>query len=86
MTSKLQTTGKYSHKQYRCCTCGHEHSVDTNHYGEVYSRCLSCGWKHPMESGRHECIEPLPEGWSRPEPWKMVRLGDICEIKGAKCQ
>lgn len=28
-----------------------------------------------------ECVEPLPEGWGRPEPWKIVKLGDIVEIR-----
>jgi hypothetical protein len=28
----------------------------------------------------HVCLDPLPEGMRRPEPWKMVRLGDVAKI------
>jgi hypothetical protein len=26
------------------------------------------------------CLEPMPEGFEVPPKWKMVRLGDICEV------
>jgi hypothetical protein len=53
----------------------------TNHYGEFYDFC-QCSWKSPMDPIKtFECLEPLPEGWARPEPWKKVRLGDVAEIK-----
>lgn len=79
---KLPTTGQYSHKKYRCLSCGHISVQGTNHYGQIYPRCTKCGWKHPMEAGQvHECLEPVPEGMGIPEPWKIVQLQDICEIK-----
>lgn len=82
MTEKKQpTTGPYSHKQYRCTSCGHVSSHGTNHWGEIYPRCSNCGWKHPMEMGQmHECLEPPPPGYGVPEPWKRVQLGDIAQI------
>ena len=77
----MPTTGKYTHKKYRCKSCGFESMIGTNHWGECYPRCKNCGWKRPMECGQvHECLEPMPEGYDKPEPWKMVKLGDICEI------
>lgn len=34
-----------------------------------------------MEMGqRHVCLEAVPEGMGVPEPWKMVKLGDIADI------
>ncbi len=77
----MKTTGKYSQKLYRCTKCEHESLIGTNHWGECYPRCKSCGWKYPLEMGQiHICLEPIPEGYDTPEPWKMVKLGDICEI------
>jgi hypothetical protein len=26
------------------------------------------------------CEEPLPEGWGKPEPWKMAKLGDVATV------
>ena len=79
---KKQITGMYSHKKYKCTSCGHVSLHGTNHYGEIYPKCRECGWKHPMEMGqRHICLEPIPVGWGTPAPWKMVKLGDICTIK-----
>lgn len=74
-------TGPVSHKLYKCKTCGDERSVATNHWGEFYERCPKCGWKHPMETQVFECQEPLPEGYEKPEPWKIVKLGEIAEIR-----
>lgn len=54
--------------------------VGTNHYGEIYSRCPSCSWKYPLECGRHVCLEPVPESIGVPEPWKIVKLGDVATI------
>jgi len=80
--SDKPTTSKYSVKKYKCTSCGHISNIGSNHWGQVYPRCKACGWKHPMEMGQvHECLEPVPEGMGVPEPWKMVRLGDIYEIK-----
>lgn len=40
-----------------------------------------------MEMGQaHECLEKLPKGWKRPENWKMVKLGDVAEIKIIKAK
>jgi DNA-directed RNA polymerase subunit RPC12/RpoP len=81
MPEQKPTTGKYSQKRYRCCDCGHEREVGTNHWGEIYGKCPACGWKQPMRmGGRHECLEPVPEGMGVPEPWIEVKLGDVCEI------
>ncbi len=79
----LQTTGAITAKRYKCVDCGHEHTASTNHYGEIYIRCTKCSWK-PGQGMRHECLEPLPEGWGRPEPWKLVKLGDVAEITTVK--
>ena len=79
------TTSKMSYKRYRCTACGHESEHQTNHYGQIYPRCTKCGWKRPMEMGQvHECLEPVPEGMGIPEPWTIVRLGDICDVKEVK--
>ena len=79
--NKMKITGKISSKRYRCSECGHESNHSTNHYGQFYDRCPSCSWKSPMSPIKvFECLEPLPEGWGKPEPWKMVKLGDIAEI------
>ena len=72
----MQTKGKMSTKEYECTNCGLIKRSSTNHYGEIYLHCKSCEELHP-----YKCNEPLPEGWGIPEPWKIVKLGDICEIK-----
>ena len=77
-----KTTSKYSVKKYKCTVCGHISDQGTNHYGQIYPRCKNCGWKRPMEMSQvHVCLEPVPEGMGVPEPWKTVKLGDICSIK-----
>lgn len=82
-----RTTGKVTYKLYRCAHCETEHKVSTNHFGEVYSRCPNpnCVSRRPVVNAthkppRHVCLEPLPEGWDRPTPWKIVRLGDIADV------
>lgn len=76
------TTGKVSSKLYRCTRCGHEEHHSTNHWGEIYPRCRNCSWKNPMDPMPvWECLEPMPEGYEKPAPWKKVKLGDICDIK-----
>ena len=38
-----------------------------------------------MEIGQvHECLEPVPEGHAKPEPWKQVKLGDVAEVISGK--
>jgi DNA-directed RNA polymerase subunit RPC12/RpoP len=81
----MKTIEKCCTKNYRCTECGHESKQDTNHYGEIYIRCSNCSWKSPMSPMQvHECLDPLPEGMGRPEPWKIVRLGDVAEIVQAR--
>lgn len=82
----MQTTSKVSSKLYRCTHCEQEHAVTTNHYGETYGRCPngSCVSRRPTinatyQPPRHECLEPLPDGMARPEPWKATRLKDIVQ-------
>jgi len=75
------TTGKVSVKRYRCTRCGHEFTTSTNHWGEIYAPCDNCNWKHPIDGNPvSECLEPMPEGFEKPTPWKKVRLGDIMEV------
>lgn len=75
----MQIIGKMTPKKYRC-ECGYESTHSTNHFGEFYAKCPNCSWKTPMDPIKtHECLEPLPEGWDRPVPWKKVRLGDIAD-------
>jgi hypothetical protein len=74
----MQVTGKLTAKRYRCQSCGHEKTAATNHYGEFYDICSNCSSKSPTDPIKvHECLEPLPAGWEKPEPWKKVKLGDI---------
>ena len=76
-----KTTGRYSHKMYRCTRCGREESHGTNHWGDIYPSCDCCSWKNPLDpSSAWECMEEMPEGYEKPEPWKKVKLGDIAEI------
>ena len=78
----MKTTGKYSVKPYECTECGNEIETGTNHWGECYPFCKVCGKHTP-----HMCTEEVPEGYGTPEPWKMVKLEDVCEIieiKGVK--
>ena len=75
------TTGKYSHKRYRCTRCGHEQLQGTNHWGQIYPACPKCQWKNPMTIGSvWECLETMPIGYQKPKPWRQVKLGDVCEI------
>jgi DNA-directed RNA polymerase subunit RPC12/RpoP len=77
-TEEKKTTGKVTHKLYKCIKCGHEQLQSTNHWGEIYPSCPKCQWKRPMEMGSvWECLEPIPEGYSKPKPWTTVKLGDV---------
>lgn len=71
----MKTTGKYSNKPYRCMQCGTEKLLGTNHWGECYPFCYVC-----QTTTVWECLEPIPDGYKKPEPWKLVKLGDVCEI------
>ena len=75
------TTGRISAKQYRCTRCGHEETHSTNHWGDIYPRCSGCSWKNPLSPiVVMECLEPIPEGFAKPEPWRIVKLGDIATV------
>lgn len=80
----MKTTGQYSVKPYKCKECGYEKEIGTNHWGECYSfgnynTCPNCPpWKRP---NTWVCLESPPEGIELPEPWKLVKLGDIVDIK-----
>lgn len=81
MSETKKITGKVTTKTYKCLECNHESQHSTNHYGQIYCRCNNCSWKSPMSPIKAmECQEPLPEGWERPENWKIVKLGDVVEI------
>jgi len=71
----LKTTGKYSKKDYICTECRHITYIGTNHWGEIYPTCRYCN-----KITVHECLESAPPGYGLPEKWKVVKLGDICEI------
>jgi len=71
----LKTTGSYSYKPYKCKECGQEKELGTNHWGECYPVCDVCGKQTVWE-----CLDPLPEGYTKPDPWKFVKLGDIADI------
>lgn len=80
-TERLPTTGPVSVKLYRCTRCGREEKHSTNHWGDIYPRCEGCSWKNPMDpSVVMECLEPMPNGYAKPEPWQKVRLGDVAKI------
>lgn len=71
----MQTTGKVSHKQYKCPRCQNKEPHSTNHYGKIYVRCKNCSWKNPMDPiVAMECQDPLPEGWDTPPKWKKTTL------------
>jgi len=77
-TEEKKTIGKITHKLYKCIKCGHEQLQGTNHWGQIYSDCPKCQWKRPMEMGSvWECQEPIPDGYSKPEPWVTVKLGNV---------
>ena len=83
MTETKPTTGKYSYNKYKCQKCGREKIIGTNHWGETYQAC-NVGGCRPGPSVWH-CLEPTPEGYTKPEPWKLVKLGDIAKIiRGGK--
>lgn len=75
------TTAKYSHKMYQCKRCGHEESIGTNHWGEIYGPCKNCNWKNPMDGNpTWKCLEEKPAGYDTPPKWQKVKLGDVFKI------
>ena len=68
-------TGKYSTKPYKCTGCGQEVEIGTNHWGEVYPNCYQC-----QKPTVWECLEPMPEGYEKPEQWKIVKFAQVAEI------
>lgn len=83
----MKTTSKISVKPFHC----EKHpdvikNQSTNHYGQTYSfgnynKCPKCT---PMEITVWICNLSCPEGMSKPENWKTVKLGDIYEIVTGK--
>ena len=72
---KLPTTGKISLKQFRCESCEKQFQTETNHWGSIYATPC-CGY------GKiGACLEPCPAGYTYPEKWTMVSLGDILDDK-----
>lgn len=82
----LPTTGKISSKPYKCTHCGDVAQTSTNHWGEIYSACKNCSWKRPLEATVKVCLEPVPPGFRTPTPWKIVTLGEICDISDGSKQ
>ncbi len=74
------TTRAVTWKQYRCVNCGHDHSVLTNHYGEIYLQCPEC--RHNPR--HHVCLEPCPDNMDKPVRRAQVKLGDVVEIVEAE--
>lgn len=72
---KKARTGKYSVKWYHCRECRYGRQVGTNHWGEVYERCPDC-----CKLVVWDCDEPMPEGFEKPEPWRIVKLSEVAEI------
>lgn len=79
---QLKTTGAYKLKPYECTRCAYRAEAGTNHWGEFYDRCPNCSWKYPLDpTVTWKCLEPTPQGYTTPQPWKKVKLGDIAQIK-----
>ena len=83
METKKPTTGPYSQKRYRCDRCGLEQTHGSNHWGEIYPACRGCSGRNPLSpQAAMTCLEPMPEGYDRPMPWRMVKLSEVVEVKG----
>ena len=74
--SGKKTTGPYTHKQYKCRACGTISEHGTNHWGAIYPACR----KGICRGMIHDCLEQMPEGYEKPEEWKMAKLGDVMDI------
>lgn len=72
----MKTTGPVSVKLYKCRTCGETSYHGTNHWGAIYPWCKGCHGVVVMD-----CLEPMPEGYEKPEEWKCAKLGDIATIR-----
>ena len=83
-----------TYKTYHCKACGFAKQIQTNHYGECYSlgnynRCPDCR-PLPPDPKRPQavdypvtvwvCDETPPAGEKVPEPWQMVKLGDVVKV------
>ena len=75
MEKKIKITGQYSQKPYQCSGCGKEETRGTNHWGDIYPYCQSC-----RSVTVWNCLEAIPDGYVKPKPWKIVKLGDIVSI------
>lgn len=79
----MKTASTLCYKPYKCSQCGFEKQIQTNHFGECYSlgnynACPNCApFKRPTT---WICQLDCPPDMQKPAPWKIVKLGDICEI------
>ena len=81
----MKTTGKVSVKEYKCPRCGKIEKHSTNHWGAFYDRCRGCSWKNPLNPIiAWECQEPVPEGYVKPKPWKLIKMSDMIRIAKSK--
>lgn len=76
----MKVVGKYSKKPYKCRECGSEKEIGTNHWGACYPFCTVCKMQTPWD-----CLEPIPDGYKKPEEWKWVKLGNIAKITKGGC-
>jgi len=57
----------------------------TGKYSVKPYQCSVCSAEHFTDPiAVWECLEPMPEGYEKPTPWKKVLLGDIATIKEVK--
>lgn len=69
-------TGKYSIKKYQCIDCKTIENIGTNHWGECYPFCETC--RSPTV---WQCLDPIPKGYGIPEPWRIMKLADLLNLK-----
>ena len=50
----MKTTGKYTHKLYKCNNCSYEQLQGTNHWGEIYPDCPT---GREYEIAEHSCLK-----------------------------
>jgi len=71
----MKTIDRIKPKKYKCEQCGWTRMIETNHWGEIYPFCSECNtqtvWK---------CLDPIPDGFDVPVPWKSTKLGTFCEV------
>lgn len=50
--------GKITAKLYKCCGCGHEEKLETNHFHECYPECSVCHSEGRWGPQVWFCLEP----------------------------